>query len=172
MRAGHRPTIAQDEVLAEFSCSKNCITISPSTEENSRKGCVCTDSLLHRAGWEFTASHTTILNEPELNYLCERLKESAAQRFQSLSSHGTEWKKGDSLEINNCKLHIPPMLFGKDVFIMKVGRAAISINACDAVLCWAIQVSFVSTFVRQYLTASLTCCLDCFTTTAHGGRGC
>jgi hypothetical protein len=141
MRAGHRPTIAQDEVLTELSCSKRCITLSSPSEENSRKGSVCADSLLHRAGWEFTALHTTILNESELRDLCERLKESAAQQFLSLSSHGTEWQMGDGLEINNCKLHIPPMLFGKDIFVMKVGHASISISACDAVLCWAIQVS-------------------------------
>jgi hypothetical protein len=141
MKAGHRPTIAQDEVLTEFSCSKKCSTLSPTVGENSRKSCTYIDSLVHKAGWEFTASHTTILSEPELKDLTERLKESASRQFMSLGCLEAEWRKGDALEINKCKLHIPPMLFGKDVFVIKVGRAALSINACDAVLCWAIQVS-------------------------------
>lgn len=138
MKSGHRATFADEEVLSEYNCSKESIPLSESPNNNTNN---TVDILKNRNGWEFCSHHCTILNEMENICLTENIKKSLADRLPSLRSNGPAWLVGDSLEINECKLHTPPMLFGRDFIEIRTGRSVLSLNACDAILCWAAQVS-------------------------------
>jgi hypothetical protein len=145
MRACHRPTIAADDILVQYGCTKSSQRVpyvrkfeslpnSTASEDNY------VDTVVHRSGWSFTAYHSTILNEHDHVRLAEQLKLNFSCSYGSLRSQGNEWFKSDSLEVNNCKLHIPPMLFGNDMMQVKVGASAIALKASDAIMCWAAQV--------------------------------
>lgn len=144
MKAGHRATFAADEVLSEHSFSKESVP-----EKSSGSSATTVDVLRGRSGWEFSSRHGSILNEAENITLAEGIKKSLTVCLPSLQRYGLEWFTGDSLEINKCKLHTPPMLFGRDFIEIKIGGSILSLNACDAILCWAAQVSrrFISVFL-------------------------
>lgn len=146
MKACHRPNIAADDIIEKYGCVR-CVHNLPASQKKpeqivnvSAGDDRCIDTLSHPSGWSFTSHHSTILNETEHVQLGEAIKLNFVTRYPSLQSQGEEWIKGDSMEVNNSKLHIPPMIFGKDILQVRVGSSAIALKASDAILCWAAQV--------------------------------
>lgn len=146
MRACHRPTIAADDIIEKHSCVRRAQNPPVLQRRPEQLGIVSggddrfIDTLHHPSGWSFSSHHSTILNEAEHVKLSEAIKLNFVTRYPSLQSQGQDWIKGDSMEVNNSKLHIPPMIFGKDILQVRVGSSAIAVNASDAILCWAAQV--------------------------------
>lgn len=149
MKGSHRATIAEEEVLTAHGCRKRIAPKYIDSAAADAKETQFLDSLTHANGWEFTSHHTKILNESELHGLSSNIKRILADRFPSLKQEGPEWISGDSMEINKCKLHLPPMLFGNDTFQIKIGNSILEMNAGDAMLSWAAQVQ-CSTLYRIF----------------------
>lgn len=147
IKACHRPNIANDEIIAKHNCIKRCVCV-PSAQGTvgNLKEDRYVDSIAHPSGWSFKSHHSTILKEAEHLKLNESVKLSLAEKLPSLQSKGEEWLCCDTLEINNCKLHVPPMLFGKDFMEVRFGASAIVLRASDAIICWAAQVGSYSDF--------------------------
>jgi len=93
-------------------------------------------------GWSFESLHSKIPNELELQNLIKGLKSSLRSKYNSLavSDEGDDQEQDDdNFQINEFRLHIPPMIFDKDIMRLKVGVNSISINAADALNLWASQ---------------------------------
>lgn len=142
-KACRRPTFAAEEVLSSYRAKQETLTSNESTTEpSSAQGQpYFLDSLVLPSGWVISSHHDKILNESSLTALTREIKSSLVYSFPSLdNAEKASWITEDSLNINNRKLHLPPMLFGKDIFQMRVGSGVLSVTATDALLCWAAQV--------------------------------
>jgi hypothetical protein len=152
-KSSHRPVYAEDEVLAAHGAVKQSLSIVNSTDTCSGSPSASApaahaetlDMLRHNSGWLFSACHSKIVNENEGKRLSNAITTRLCDGFSSIRSAkeaaGEDWLLDDSIPVNGCRLHLPPMLFGNDIFRMQFGSAAISFNAADALLCWAAQVS-------------------------------
>jgi hypothetical protein len=104
-KAFKRPVFAGDDILSKYSFAR----ASQETESDVSQHSTFTDNLTH-ANWKFTSSHNKILNESGLAELTKTIKEKLAERFVSLQDSGdvSKWIEEDSLNVNGCKLHVPP----------------------------------------------------------------
>ena len=104
------------------------------------------ETLHHESGWSFESFHSTIPNEAGMQALIKELKSSLRSQFPSLASQND--KEGcsgdrDDFQINSFRLHIPPMVFEKDVMCLRIKNNSISFKAADALSLWASQVTFL-----------------------------
>ena len=137
-RVTKRPVFASADVLEKYSFTK---TSEPLGDDLTQLTFL--DTLSQPSGWKFTSYHDKILNEKGLSNLTENIKAKLARQFPSLQEENSnieEWIAEDSLNVNACKLHVPPMLFGNDIFHIQFGDFVLSMDASDAILCWAAQV--------------------------------
>lgn len=144
-KAYSRPTIATEEVLSCYQCKQETSVTTAdhnaTATTNSKAQPYYLDNLVHSSGWKFSSHHDKILNESGLASLTKDIKRALVEKLPSLKKNEADtWINDDNLNINDSKLHLPPMLFGKDVFQMRIGTGTLSINARDALLCWAAQV--------------------------------
>lgn len=78
------------------------------------------------------------MTSQEQSNLNDNIKHQLAAEYPSIAATGAG--EGDKLNVNSHTLHIPPMLFGNDVMMMRIGQlGAVSINANDALLAWVAQ---------------------------------
>ena len=137
-RVTKRPVFASADVLDKYSFTKSSESLGDDLTQLS-----FLDTLYQPSGWKFTSYHDKILNERGLSSLTETIKGRLAHRFPSLQEENSnieEWIAEDSLNVNACKLHVPPMLFGNDIFHIQFGDFVLSMDANDAILSWAAQV--------------------------------
>ena len=109
-----RPVYANDGVLDTYAFSRSSEQLS---EDLTHPAFL--DSLTQPTGWKFTSFHDKILNEKGLADLTRTIKVKVNERFPSVGEDEPNvagWIEEDSLNVNACKLHVPPMLFGNDIF--------------------------------------------------------
>jgi hypothetical protein len=92
--------------------------------------------LSHPSGWKFQSFHRHILNGRERKDLAALFRKHLRQLFPSLATTLVE-EDDDDLHWDNFKLHIPPMLFGRDIMRFDYKSwGSVSVSAQDALFCW------------------------------------
>jgi len=146
------PIFANDDILEQFGCRKEFLETQfgrPAKENPTTGGTVprvatneptrdCVQKLIHPSGWIFSAHHTKILNEGEILKLSQELKHRLSLAYPSFGVANTV-VDDDHVQVGDCKLHLPPMLFGNDIFTLCHGDEVLSINAGDALMSWIAQ---------------------------------
>jgi len=133
---------AEEKVLQLCNCTVEKLPLEGRLNEQL----VC-DVLIHPSGWKFYARHGPILGGKQIEQATTDIKLYLLQNFDSIKTELNEtseeaWLNNDHLDVNECKLHLPPMLFGLDVLNMQYrDQCSIDINPIHAILSWVVQVS-------------------------------
>lgn len=140
-----RSILAEQPVLDLHHCTTERIPVQQvvSAKPNEAHN---TDShievLSHPSGWKFHSFHRHILNERERKDLAAGFRQQLRKLFPSFatSEHSIPDEDDDDIHWDNFKLHIPPMLFARDImrFDFK-SRGSVNISAQDALFCWLCQ---------------------------------
>lgn len=140
-----RSILAEPPVLDMHHCTIERIPVQQamSAKPNEAHN---TDShievLSHPSGWKFHSFHRHILNERERKDLAAGFRQQLRKLFPSFASseHTIPDEDDDDIHWDNFKLHIPPMLFARDImrFDFK-SRGSVNISAQDALFCWLCQ---------------------------------
>lgn len=138
-----RSILAEERVLETFHCSTEKIPVAVTTARSNEAH--NTDHhievLVHPSGWKFHSFHRHILNEKERKELAANFRQQLRQMFPSFStSHPITEEDDDDLHWDNYKLHIPPMLFGRDIMRLDFKNwGSVNVSAQDALFCWLCQ---------------------------------
>lgn len=140
-----RSILAEQPVLDMHHCTTERIPVPQVTSAKPNEA-HNTDShievLSHPSGWKFHSFHRHILNERERKDLAAGFRHQLRKLFPSFatSEHTIPDEDDDDIHWDNFKLHIPPMLFARDImrFDFK-SRGSVNISAQDALFCWLCQ---------------------------------
>jgi hypothetical protein len=94
------------------------------------------EDVLIYSGWRFRTRHCKILDSSELNDAAKQIAHTIAEETPS----------DDHIRVAGHDLHVPAMIFGKDLFNIETNEDSkqvigIDFNASDALSCWADQHS-------------------------------
>lgn len=137
-----RSVVADTAVLEAHGCSVEHVPIATSQvaiEAHNTDHFV--EVLNHPSGWKFQSFHRHILNEKERKSVAGCYRSTLKSMFPSLVNLQNN-DDDDDLQIDDYKLHLPPMFFGRDIMSFVCPHTGqLSINAGDAIFCWLSQVS-------------------------------
>jgi hypothetical protein len=126
MMSKRSATIANKDVLASYGAAVDLCEMGSTT--------------ISLNSWSFSTSHDIILDSRELDELTRRLN-----NYFTSDVDGAKSGEADHLMVNNCKLHLPAMIFGKDTMRISChiptqeSPCSISFNAEDALKGWLVR---------------------------------
>ena len=132
--------LAEQEVLRKTGCEIKKIFIGDArlqieSSDIDKSSADCFSYLK----WDIYSRHSKILKSAELVKATEAMKDLLTDHFASCTNSG-DIMDADNLNLNGFSMHIPPMVFGHDMIILRCRNGALAIDAQDALFCWAAKV--------------------------------